>query len=123
MPLPVGRKVCSVEIVQLGIDGLQITGPHVLRGIGPEASDTNVDHSVEEFRLLTTHILGGLLDVTQTGETTVSCLLWVVVVVDFEVSCVARFVSVEIVGTKGDTWELLRGPIVDRAGASMTCFC
>ena len=95
----------------------------MLRCIGSEASDTDVDHSVEEFRLLTTHILRGLLDVTQTGETTVSCLLWVVVVVDFEVSCVARFVSVEIVGSEWDAWVLQIVSVVARASGTRTCCC
>ena len=98
--------------MQLRVDGLKISRPLVLGGIRSEAGHTDVDQFVQVFCLLVADILRGLLQVTQTRETTISGLLGVVIVMNLQVTGVTRLVTMKVVRPKWNARILLRVAVV-----------
>uniref|UniRef100_A0A182Q601 Uncharacterized protein n=1 Tax=Anopheles farauti TaxID=69004 RepID=A0A182Q601_9DIPT len=70
------------QVVHAAVDGLQISGPHVLDGVHTETGDTVVDHLVHQIDDLVAHPAVALIQIRQSYQLAVAHLDRVVVVRD-----------------------------------------
>ena len=62
------------QVVDPGLDGLEVAGPHVLACVHPEALDANVDEVVEIVSDLAADIVAATVEVVERDKVAVSHL-------------------------------------------------
>merc|ERR1711892_1411301 len=87
----------TLDIISASLNSLQVPGPHVFTSIYSEATDTNVDHVVEEVGNLAPDIVLATVQIIEGHQVAVTNFVNISVVIDFTVGLV------EILVGKGDS--------------------
>ena len=100
-----GREPLGIEVVELVDDGVDVIGEHEFGGVQTEPSHTPTDQLVEEPGDRASDVRTSSSQVSKSGQTAISNLVGVVVILDFPVGSEADVTSVEIPGIPRHRWE------------------
>merc|ERR1711997_858126 len=95
------RPTSLRQVLGHALDGLQISGPHVLAGINTESFNSDVDHIVEIPRDLLPDVLLPAVQVVEADQVAVADLVRVTVVLNLAVGLV------EVQAAEGDSVVIL----------------
>lgn len=87
--------------------------------VRPETGNAHINQMIEELSLLVPDIFFALINIAQSAQTAVACLLSIVVIVNVQTFGWTRVVIVEVVGTEWDARILKRVTVPGAASGSV----
>ena len=120
-----GREPLGVEVGELVDDGVDVIGEHVFGGVKTEASHTPIDQLVEEAGDRASNVRLFSSQVPKSGQTAISNLVGVIVILDFPVGSETDVTSMEIPRTPRHLWvgESVGIPPVSGRSVSVATAC